>query len=165
MSRFGEQLSDMVWGYGEDLMSTLKSASRSFVEDDEYLLVFIVALGIPCLLVLWAISRYIARAHNRVRYASEYRDTDGTDYVSSSSSSSSGGSSSAENSGEDAVTRRTHRHHRRRHPPPPTMDEVVQAAAQLTEQETVRRRRSRNRAARVAADGNARDGELDGKDD
>ncbi|GET85852.1 unspecified product [Leishmania tarentolae] len=164
MSRFSEHLVDLVWRYGHDTTQGLKAVSRSLVEDDEDVLVFLILMGIPTLLVLWAISRCINRAHNRVRYAADYRAVDRNDYVTSSSSLS-----DSSCSGEDDVAAHGVHQGNRRSWYQPTMDQVAQAARQLTEQETARRRRNRRVAARYGHGGDsstvaAPDGETEGRD-
>lgn len=169
MSRFLEHLHDLVGAFTEYVLEPLKATSRGLVEDDEYVLVFIVFLGIPALVVTLLIARCIRRAHNRVRYASEYRDTEGTDYVSTSSSSVSSGADEVETDLPSTAGLRRRRGRRNE----VSMDEVVHAARQLTEQETERRRRNRREAARGergragggAAGEPAPDGETEGKED
>ncbi|KAG5487119.1 hypothetical protein LSCM1_07792 [Leishmania martiniquensis] len=133
MSRLAEGLVDAPWGYSEPLIGGLKAVSRSLVEEGERISLLPIFLGVPAVLVMVAISRCIDRAHNRVRYASEYCDFDGNDYVTSSSDSS----NSRSNSDDDAAEQGNRRLGRR-----PTIDEVVQAAQQLTDQETARLHRA-----------------------
>ncbi|CAG9568296.1 hypothetical_protein_unknown_function [Leishmania major strain Friedlin] len=164
MSGFAENLVDMAWGYGGGTIQGLKVISRSLVEDDEDILMLLVLLGIPTLLVVWTISRCVDRAHSRVRYASEYRAVDSSDYATSSCSSSDGSCSSDDDVGDNAIHQGNRRSWYR-----PTMDEIARAAQQLTEQETTRRRRSRRLAARYGHGGDASaqaapDGETAGKD-
>ncbi|KAG5512075.1 hypothetical protein GH5_08032 [Leishmania sp. Ghana 2012 LV757] len=161
MSYFAEHLVNMPWGYSEGIIEAFKTISRSLVEGDEYVLLLLIFLGIPAALIMWSISRSIDRAHSRVRYASAYRDEDGTDYATSSS-----GSSASRSSSDGEAAYRAHRRSGLR----PTMDEVVQAAQQLTGQETACRRRRQRLTARYGRveDGPsqaARDGETEGKED
>ncbi|CAJ1016715.1 hypothetical protein IOCL2690_000119800 [Leishmania lindenbergi] len=160
MSRFAEYLVGIAWGYSKYTIEAFNNISRSLVKDDEYILMFLIFLCIPAVLIMWAIARCIRRSHNRVRYASEYRGADSSDYATSSSNSS----NNSRSSDDDAAHHGNRRSGRR-----PTIEEVVQAAQQLTEQETMRRRRNRRLAARYGCGGDASakvapDGETEGKE-
>ncbi|KAG5511477.1 hypothetical protein JKF63_07441 [Porcisia hertigi] len=160
MSRFAERVVSMAWGHDENTLKGLEGIASSDVEGG-YTLLYSMSLGILVFLVMWAISRYINRTYSRVHYASEYRDVEGNDYVTSSSCSSSGNSSS-----DDDATYPGNRQSRHR----PTIDEVAQASRQLTEQETMCRRHHRNFAAWYehggdASGGAAPDGETEGRED
>lgn len=118
-----------------DPLEALKRLSASLVTDDEYVLIFVIFLGLPAVLILWFIYRYIQRYHNRVRYASEYvRDSDS--FVTSSSTSS---SDDEENGGGRRGNRAEERFI--------SMEEVIRETQTITAQERLRRRGARRTAA------------------
>lgn len=139
MSRFGENVVDLLWAVGEGFIDRLKSLSSSMVEDDEYVLIFFLFLVVPTLIVMAFVARCIRRAHNRVRYASEYVEQNPYAFITSSSSASDS-SSSDEAEGSQAAAKQY------------TMEEVFSVARKLTEQETMQRRNARRaETARAAA--------------
>ncbi|KPI82902.1 hypothetical protein ABL78_8088 [Leptomonas seymouri] len=126
MLRFGENIVSLMVAWGDDFIGQLKSLSSSLVEDDEYLLLFILLLGVPAIIVLGLIARVIHRTHNRVRYATEYVEQDPDAFVTSSSSS--------EESGEEAADQYT-------------VEEVLAMAQSLSSQEKLQRRAARRAEA------------------
>ncbi|KPA73376.1 unspecified product [Leptomonas pyrrhocoris] len=146
MSRFGESVVDLLWAAGEGVIDRLKFLSRSLVEDDEYVLVFLLFLGVPAIVAMGLIARVIRRTHDRVRYAAEYEEQDADAFTTSSSSAARSSSSSSSSSSEDedecgATAARRY-----------TMEEIATAARQLTEQETLQRRKARRAAAEAEAE-------------
>lgn len=154
MSRFFDHVLDLSWAAAEGVVDRLKFLSSSLVEDDEYILIFVLCLGVPAVVVLIFIARYIRRTHDRVRYAAEYVERDPQAFVTSSSSATDSNdessSSDAERAGGSASRRRF------------TMEEVAAASQRLTAQETVRRRTARRAAeAQAAAEAAAAEAEAE----
>jgi hypothetical protein len=145
MSRFVENVVNLFWEVGGGFIDRLKAISSYLVEDDEYVLIFVLFLGVPAIIVMWLIARVIRRTHNRVRYASEYVEQNPDAFVTSSSSSSSSSSD------DDDINNATGNSNRARRSKQYTMEEVYSAAQKLTQQETLRRRAARRAEAEAAA--------------